>query len=289
MNDDVVLDFLHHYGLPTDSLTRATGGVVNPCFLTEHHAIRVNVRDPELPKFANEAANLRLAREAIAVPDVVLLDTSHEVVPYDVLVTTRVHGVPVASLPEREQDAFVVPAAEWLARLHTVRTPHFGWQNEPSGPTRWSDFLADRWERAARTAVARGYLSAAQVARGEAIVLNDVPPTTPTLTHHDWHFGNLLQHDGVLVAAIDFEWSEGFDPVMDLSNPLSGHPAKAEFQEAYAAVGALPTDWRDRIERYSVLTTTEFLPILEDKLGPAYDWARTEFVDHLAALRRRCG
>ena len=285
---DDIRAFLAHHGLPSGPLERADGGIVNPCWLSADHAIRINIRDPELPKFANEAANLRLAASTVPVPDVVLLDTSRQVLPHDVLVTSRIQGSAVSTLPAADQARLVQPAARWLARLHSQPTPHFGWQHTSAGSTDWRLHLESRWEQAARNAVDRGYLTPQLARNGAAILLEHVPDVVPTLTHRDWHFGNLLQHDGQLVAAIDFEWSEGFDPVMDLEHPLEGTPHQDAFVAAYQEYRPLPPDWTRRLARYTLLTTAEFLPFGEDKLGPVHSWARREFTANLAQLRELC-
>ncbi|MEO0602661.1 MAG: phosphotransferase [Myxococcota bacterium] len=287
--ESLLRDFLAHHGLPGGSLVRADGGVVNPCFLTDEHAIRVNVRDPELPKFANEAVALRLAASAIAVPEVVVLDTARSVVPHDVLVTERIHAAAVETLPEADQTAFVVPAAEWLAQLHEVRAPGFGSLHAPSEVPNWPTFVAERMEAATRAASERGFLTSAQLDRAARRVLDGMPDTEPRLAHQDWHFGNLLQRDGRLVAALDFEWSQGFDVVAELVAPLDGHPHRKRFIEAYRAVRPLPDDLEDRLERYTLLEQVTSLRIRADKLAPAYAWAARELEESLAWLRSRLG
>jgi len=288
VTDTDILRLMRAHDLPSSPVRRAVGGVVNLCFLSDDFAIRVNVRDPELSKFANEAAALELAARAIRVPSVVVLDESRQIVPFDVLITTRVDGTAVETLPDSLQEPFVHQAGAWLARLHSVIVPTFGTQARPAAPTTsLRTHLEREWDQASRVAVDRGWLTPAHVAVGEALVLEEVPDVAPTLTHNDWHFGNLLQRDGALVAAVDFEWATGDDPIRDLDDPLSSVTRQKGLVEGYQTVRELPDDWEERLERYRILSTTQFLPISHDKLGPRYAWAREAFAARLAWLRQR--
>lgn len=73
-------------------------GARNECYIVNRDLVaRFNTLDPQFAKFRNEQiAYELLSGSGLPVPEVILLDDSRHVVPYDLIVVTRLPGVNLA-------------------------------------------------------------------------------------------------------------------------------------------------------------------------------------------------
>lgn len=177
-------------------------------------------------------------RPDLLMPRLLLLDTSHDALPGDVVVATYLPGTPWehAGLGTPEDDPRAARAqrdlGSLMARLHTVTGPRFGYvgaverrggPDDPPG-TRlhggtWPEafgrmveaVLADagRWGVDVRPADVRRVVARHRDALAEV--------TTPVLVHGDLWPGNLfVTDDGTLTGLIDPERALWADPLMEL-------------------------------------------------------------------------
>jgi Ser/Thr protein kinase RdoA (MazF antagonist) len=88
----------HRLGSVTH-ITRLLGGVRNLCFyVNDSLVVRFNTQDRGSAKFQSERmAYDLLARQSLPVPQVLVLDDSHTITPYDLIITTRLPGQTLAS------------------------------------------------------------------------------------------------------------------------------------------------------------------------------------------------
>ena len=137
-----------------------------------------------------------------------------------------------------------------LARLHSVQWYGFSSRLDGSAPafTTWIEYVEYRLpqiERRGGGAFAPGeFAYIANVARETAAAV--APTVTPALTHRDLFFDNLLvRPDGHLVAILDWDAAEAWDPAIDLVKPryqmFSSAPEAAvdAFWAAYPALDRL--------------------------------------------------
>lgn len=85
----------------------------------------------------------------------------------------------------------------------------------------------------------------------------------PRLVHRDFHFENVLCHNGAITGVIDFEWSLWGDPLCDfrtedeMERVCPG--SSAAVYAAYGALRPLPDDFRRRLTGYRMLMALEYL------------------------------
>lgn len=191
--------------------------------------VRINVRDPKEEKWEHEEEIYALIRRVapdIAVPRVLLTDSTREIVPWPVQVTRCIEGLPGDSA---QVDASKLPHAalgRLIARLHAIAVPYFGWPHEETANSaHWPAYMASIARKAASSAADSGLLTAAQQAGLEALLRREhsllarQQPRTPVLVHGDLHWGNVLLAavpDGYAITGlIDFEWALGADPLYE--------------------------------------------------------------------------
>jgi aminoglycoside phosphotransferase (APT) family kinase protein len=279
---------LDAHGLdPGGELIRTDGGVVNPCFLSPRLAVRLNVRDPELPKFANEVRAYALARGRVPVPDVLVLDTARSVIPWDALVTTRLSGAPAADgwaqLDPARRRARALSAGWALATLHTVSPPGFGELLSPVAT--WREAWARRVDRSLAEAVAVGEIDERDAERARRRLSDPPDVVRPALVHADFHLHDLLVRDDDVVGVLDLEWSVAGDPVLDLACVWTFEQewpdAVGPLLEAYAPA----TGWEERLAFYRGLLDIESCVILRTKFLGRHSWAERELAEHRERVR----
>ena len=148
--------------------------------------------------------------------------------------------------------------ATTVARLHGVARPGFT-SRIGAGPefTRWSDYLAYRWEGVVARADAAG-IEGELVAEAAAVLFPLArrfdTVATPVLCHRDLYLDNLLcDETGNLVAVLDFDSAEAWEPAADFQKlrwwTFSEHSgAESAFLAGYTSrAGALPDDFDVRV------------------------------------------
>src|SRR3954447_24194302 len=198
---------------------RLEGGVVNPALLLDlregpatQAVLRVNVRNPELPKVAKEAWALQFLRAQSPagnpwrVPGVLAADTSRATLPYDYLLLEFLPGRSGWQVWDEanssQRTSLLRQIGEILASLHAVPLPgtHYGgWDSNRGCLGTHDDWRALAAESTHQNAAEIEALGLQRVARlDEARAWLDAHlatiPRRPrrVLAHHDFHFSNML-------------------------------------------------------------------------------------------------
>ena len=149
-----------------------------------------------------------------------------------------------------------------LRHLHSIALPQFTARVGRDGFDRWSDFLAHRWDAIAeRSGVAGIDAALLSTARAAATHLaGDVDAVVePVLCHRDLYLDNVLvDDDGSLVALLDFDIVEGWDPVVDFFKPewfiFEPNPsARAPFLAGYLDGDPMPPMFDERLRLVSIV------------------------------------
>ena len=255
------------------TISRPARGSINPCFIVnDAYVIRfTTLTDKGGSRFESERIAYDLLRESdVPVPEVVALDLSLKIAPYAYLITTRLPGAPVIDgWPEftPAQQAHVAhDTGRYLAHIHSHPFDRFG-KLRSLDFDRWGDYVADFLHRYTQQALQLGGLHAQEVDQLHAVlqrhqsVLDHV--TEGALLHSDYHFENILQHEGVITGVIDFEWAYAGDPLADLvvadqwERTCPG--SKAGVMAGYQSVRALRPDADIRLSIYQMLGLVESL------------------------------
>ncbi len=211
------------------SVDWAGTGMNNPALLINNsHVIRFDgIINDGISRFHGERRAYDLLNQAaIPAPHVLLLDDTKMLVPNDFMVMTKVEGQPLIDswprlTPQQRQQA-AAQAGEILARLHAITLDQFGRLYGTQGVfSTWFAYLIDKLTNYGQQAVTGHFITPAVYDRMQAVFHAHRPlldtVTTPHLIHWDYHFGNLLQQDGVITGLLDFEWALGGDPIHDFN------------------------------------------------------------------------
>lgn len=243
--DRILHALMKKNGLPCPkSISYFREGSVNPIALINGEwVVKVNMRDPDLPKSGREAFCLaRAGQQGLPVPKLIALDTSQEILPYSYMMMSRLSGQTLHSiwpgLPASQQQFLIDEAAQLLNQMHEIQFPAFG--NVPGTGTvyaQWPDYVSATLEShiwKAQTCCVMDDKTADQIRVRAA----DLLPVLeiggfPALVHADFHLGNLLSDGHRITGIIDFEWAIAGDPEWDLIDPFSLSEAWEGFSSAY--------------------------------------------------------
>lgn len=217
------------YGLGSiQTITWPARGSINYYLIVNNaYVIRFDITGKIVSRFQSEALAYRyLCDSGVPVPEVVALDRSKELIPYEYLITTRLEGTPVidswSSLSAQQREQVACEAGRYLAVIHSHTFDRFGKLRDlaSGGFICWYDYSADYFHRYARQALDLGIIDISLRDRMQEI-LDQYRPlwdavTKGSLVHSDYHFENILQHKGAVSGIIDFEWSYPGDPTIDL-------------------------------------------------------------------------
>jgi Ser/Thr protein kinase RdoA (MazF antagonist) len=278
----------HRFG-PVTQTAKLPGGVRNLCFLVNGCLVlRVNSQDPGSLKFHNERlAYDRLVGQSLPVPRVLVLDDSHELVPYDFMITTRLPGQSLASswhqLSDDRLQAPFHEIGQCLARVHSCTFPACG-RLHALDHASWADLVYENVEPLLRTASHSQLLDPAlraAVERSLKRVREDLEGVQPALIHCDCHYENVLHDGGHLSGLLDFEWALAGDPSYDFAIPhvrerqVPG--SEAALIAGYQCVREFDAGHPHRVRCYRMISQLE-QAIAHDRLG--------ERKGLVAALRR---
>jgi aminoglycoside phosphotransferase (APT) family kinase protein len=264
--------------------------------------IRFNTRDTEFRKFGNErAAYELLAQSAVRVPRVVALDESRTIVPYDLIVLTRLPGVNIAeskaALTQTQIRELARKAGINLALIHNLTFERFGKLRSLDFRS-WRDYFADyahRYEQAARR---YSLLNDATQRRLNAVLaraqgLIDTV-TRGVLVHCDFHYENILQEHGTLAGILDFEWAIAGDPACDLMTAETREAmlpgSEAAFSAGYLSVRSLDEQYTRRAEVYRLFLALETV-VMQKRDGNTRGIApaQKDLLDRLGKIERWTG
>lgn len=248
---------------------------INPTFVVNNDLIlRVNVREPESYTFQKEAALYRrlCAETDMPVPRVVALDVSRAIVPYDILVLERLHGVNTLDVWHQfdatTQRQISYDLGQALATLHCVRYTGYGGfnpaLNDLGRACDWHVYLFDKTAEALVELWRCSGLPAALLNGAEEYILGSFIPATPppVLVHGDFGLHNTLvelREDGWHVSGIvDFEWALAADAEYEfatglLVEPDEVNPLAAPFLEGYRTRRPLAEGWEQRSAVYRLI------------------------------------
>ncbi len=287
------------HGLGTvRSIDWAGKGVNNPAFVINNtHVVRFDgLVNRGLSRFHGERTAYDLLRQAdIPCPQVIVLDDSKTLAPYDYMIMDKVEGTSLLDswslLTPTQQHEVAYEAGCLLALIHNIKLPKFG---NLYGTERvfenWHAYVMDKFGRYGRESVADGLLTSTIRDRMQ-IVFEAYQPTfdsviQPHLIHWDYHFGNLMQQDGKITAVLDFEWALGGDPAHDFNRRDEWESecpgSSALVYEGYTALRPLQPDHKIRVMLYEMLW---FLDCIIDAGDAAEaDLMRERLVDRLTWL-----
>ena len=264
------------YGLGSiRTITRPARGSINYCLIVNNaYVIRFDVTGRTVSRFQSEAlAYCYLCDSGVPVPEVVAFDRSKELVPYEYLITTRLEGMPVidswSSLSAQQRERIAYEAGSYLAVIHSHTFDRFGKLRDlaSGGFACWYDYSADYFHRYAHQALDLGIIDTSLRDRMQAILEQYRPlwdaVTKGSLVHSDYHFENILQHNGAVSGILDFEWAYSGDPTLDLvAEDLWEHmyPGSKPFVYAgYTSLRQLDPNHDLKMALYKLYTYLEFL------------------------------
>ncbi|WP_181909415.1 phosphotransferase family protein [Paenibacillus taihuensis] len=219
----------HHLG-PIDRIEYSDRGIVNPCiFINDHYVVRVNARDVELPKFDNEQQALRMMKSAgIPVPEVHVFDNSHDHLPYEILITSKMPGIDVwkalETAPDESKIKMAYDSGVLLAQIHGIGRDKFGELALSSNNKydSWQQYLEEGMKQRTDRCLKLGILNPEEAERYVYVykrahrLFRGI--STASLVHNDYHFANMLCADGEITAILDMEWSISGDPEFDFKS-----------------------------------------------------------------------
>ncbi len=270
IDDTAFARIWHAQGLGSvRSVDWAGTGVNNPAFVINNsYVLRFDgLINRGLSRFHGEHIAYNHVRKlGIPCPQIIAIDDSQTLVPYDYMIMTRVEGRPLLDswpdLTSAQQQAVASEAGHVLALMHTISLPQFGrlYGTEQVFGT-WYAYITDKFERDAQEAVTGGLLTSAVSDRMRTVLQNYRPVfdsvQQPRLVHWDYHFGNLLQQDGKITAVLDFEWALGGDPAHDFNRRSEWEEqcpdSSAWIYSGYTRLSPLTADHETRVSLYEML------------------------------------
>ncbi|WP_256256363.1 phosphotransferase family protein [Paenibacillus sp. BC26] len=254
-------------------------GIVNPCvFINDHYVVRVNVRDVELPKFDNEQqALLMMKSEGIPVPDVYVYDNSHEHLPYEILITSKIPGIDIWKASEAATDESKIKMAYesgvLLAKIHGIWRDKFGELALSSSNQydSWQQYLIEGIEQRTNRCLKLGILNPEEAERYVFVfkrvtgLFSEI--STASLVHNDYHFANMLCADGEITAILDMEWSIAGDPEFDFKGLHSrdvftdAPEIQQAFMAGYSSLRKLSPLFAIKQLYYQLFETVELLSV----------------------------
>ncbi|MBI1282341.1 MAG: phosphotransferase [Anaerolineaceae bacterium] len=260
-----------------ESLVQPVQGNINRCLVVnDAYVLRFDVLDwGGANRYAGEKwAYEILSQSDVPVSQVIALDTSKSLVPYDYLILTKMPGQTIststADLPFASRYSIGYSAGQHLATIHSHDFAQFGLlYNILAGTPQpdWPSYVADHFRYYRGQVQALGLLSVGILGRIDALIVRMQPLLASVqrgvFIHGDYHFLNLLQQDGRLSAVLDFDWASSGDPSWDfriddqIESEVPG--SKEAFYAGYTSRLALPDGHWERVSFYRIGLYLDFL------------------------------
>ena len=229
--------------------------------------VKVGLAGSRPEKWRCAGVALGLARRAgVPAPELMAFTASSEMLDGRVLrIFSYIDGFSPDTLDDDpgKRARFFGQLGDAVARLHRVAQPEFTSRvGSGHGHVSWSDFAANRWrsvvERAEQAGVDDDLVAAAEAALFPlASQFDDV--AHPVVCHRDLYFDNLLcDRDGNLVALLDFDMAEAWEPAADFHKLRwwvfgTDATAEREFLAGYRAGEPFPEDFEGRVRVVEIL------------------------------------
>ncbi len=260
-----------------EHLVQPVQGNINLCLLVnDAYVLRFDVLDwGGANRYVGEKwAHEILSGSDVPVSQVLALDTSKRLVPYDYLILTKLPGQTIststADLPLASRYTIGYSAGQHLATIHSHVFDQFGLlYNIIAGTPQpdWAAYVADHFRYYLGRVQALGILSAAVLGRIDALMVRMQPLLAAVqqgvFIHGDYHFLNMLQQDGRLSAVLDFDWAASGDPAWDfrIDNSIESEvPGSREaFYAGYTSRRPLTEGHWERVSFYRIGLYLDFL------------------------------
>lgn len=207
-----------------------------------------------------------LLKAGIPAPQVIAVDDSKSLVPYDYMVMSKIEGAPLIdawpTLALDQRGKLAYQAGQLLARMHNITFDTFG---RLYGTERifdnWYSYIHDTFRRYSLEAVHDGLIQP-DIQRRMQLVMEKYRNVfeqvkSASLVHWDYHFENLLQKDGVITGVLDFEWALSGDPAHDFNRRDQWDDdcpgSRAALYDGYTSIRALDTDHDLRVRLYQMI------------------------------------
>jgi aminoglycoside phosphotransferase (APT) family kinase protein len=260
-----------------ERMVTPTQGSINRCLIVnDAYVLRFDILDwGGMNRYSGEKWAYDLLRATdVPVPQVVVLDTSKTLVPYDTLILTKMPGQPISTgarelTPESRYD-IGYSAGQHLATIHSHTFDQFGLLYHLAAGTPnpdWAAYVTDFFRYYQGQVQTLGLLSADVLARIDVLMLRMQPLFAAVkqgvLIHGDYHFHNLLQQGGKLSAVLDFDWASSGDPSWDfrIDNQIESEVpgSRDAFYAGYTSRRPLPDGHWERVSLYRIGLYLEFL------------------------------
>ncbi|MBI1278843.1 MAG: phosphotransferase [Anaerolineaceae bacterium] len=277
-------------------------GVNNPAFvINDAYVIRFDgLINEGVSRFEGEKVAYDLLKQAgIPCPEVIILDDSKTLAPYDYTIMTKVEGTSLldswSELTPIQQQAVAQEAGQLLARMHNITLSNFGDLYGTEGVfDSWYAYIMHYFEHDSQRAVSEGWL--VPVIRDRMHTVLEVyrplfeTVTQPRLIHWDYHFGNLMQKDGKITAVLDFEWALGGDPAHDFNRRDEWESecpgSSALVYKGYTSLRPLQPDHETRVALYEMLWFQDC--VINARDAAEADFMRTQLAKRLMWLEEHC-
>lgn len=260
-----------------EQVVRPAQGNINLCLLVnDAYVLRFDVLDwGGANRYAGEKwAHEILGASDVPVSQVIALDTSKRLAPYDYLILTKMPGQTIstsaAELPLDTRYAIGYSAGQHLATMHSHTFAQFGLLHALKAGTPqpdWPAYVAEFFRYYHGQVQALGILPADVLARTDSLHTRMQPRFAAVqqgvFIHGDYHFHNILQQDGKLSAVLDFDWASSGDPSWDfriddqIESELPG--SREAFYAGYTSRRPLPAGHWERVAFYRVILYLDFL------------------------------
>ncbi len=274
LNREAITALFERHRLPAlESLERSGAG--DDFIANGSMRVQFNRDEPEDSVFRKKAMILRRLRQFsdVPVPEVLALDTTHDILPSDVLVLAAQQGTMADKVwPDLTQDvreALSEEAGRMCGSIHHLQWQAYGDYNVSTRSLgqypRWADLLLLRLERAAYRARDKRALPHAMI---DAIIteINDgdsvlETASAPVLVHGNLHLGNILlrQDEGTWRISGIVGWDTAFSAdaawefgVFSFREPEHS-PQGDSFLYGYRERNTLQPDLRARMYLYRLL------------------------------------
>lgn len=262
-----------------ETITRVSGGTVNPIFsLDDRFILKVNTLHPEIPKLQTEVFAMKLLRErtSIPVPEVVGLDTSKTLLPYDCLLLEHkgrsLYHMWDTLTPEKQRKLAKL-LGRYLGEMSKITFQEFGGfqGNTFWGIPAYKDFFEKRLQEGVLLNKKALALSAQEIAEVETVLRASSIATadvTPAFVHGDYTLRNILINAAGGMSVIDFEWTHAGFSEEDIAKLVlrtrnSGHRELAEqFLAGYQELHDLDDGFFQRAKEHLLFYYFRVLPHL---------------------------